>query len=426
MMDRESIMASRADFDVAVVGASLAGCTTAVLLARSGARVALVEKRPDPSAFKRICSHFIQGSALPTLERLGLLAEIEAAGGVRSRFRIWTRWGWIEPPPDASFPASLNIRRERLDPMVRAAAASTPGVELMSGLAADELLSDGDAVSGVVVRDRRGSPTAVRARLVVGADGRDSRVAELAELRRRTVPHGRFAYGAYYEGPPPAGAPDTTVWMADPHWAAAFPTDGGLTLYACMPTKDRLPEFKRDPAAALASFLAAMPDPPPILASRRLGPPLGKIDMTNVSRGPVAPGLALVGDAALAIDPLWGVGCGWALQSGEWLADCVAPALRGEETLARGLRRYRRTRARRLGGHIRLMHDFASGRRMNLPERLLMSTAASDPLMADRLGAFATRSVGVGRFAASALPRLAGVHARRALPRAAAARAAGA
>ncbi|HTR88725.1 MAG TPA: FAD-dependent oxidoreductase, partial [Solirubrobacteraceae bacterium] len=48
------------DCDVAVVGASLAGCASAILLARAGARVALVEKSPDPAAFKRICTHYIQ------------------------------------------------------------------------------------------------------------------------------------------------------------------------------------------------------------------------------------------------------------------------------------------------------------------------------------------------------------------------------
>ena len=54
---------------------------------------------------------------------------------------------------------------------------------------------------------------------------------------------------------------------------------------------------------------------------------VGKIDMTNRMRVPSAPGLALIGDAALATDPLFGVGCGWAFQSAEWLADAVAPAL---------------------------------------------------------------------------------------------------
>ena len=54
------------DFDVAVVGASIAGCTAARLYAQRGARVALVEQRPDPDAYKTVCTHYIQSSATPT------------------------------------------------------------------------------------------------------------------------------------------------------------------------------------------------------------------------------------------------------------------------------------------------------------------------------------------------------------------------
>ncbi len=57
------------DFDAVIAGASLAGCATAIHLGRAGHRVALVEKRPDPAAFKRVCGHFIQSSAVPALER---------------------------------------------------------------------------------------------------------------------------------------------------------------------------------------------------------------------------------------------------------------------------------------------------------------------------------------------------------------------
>ncbi len=385
----------RADFDAVVVGASLAGCTTAQLLARQGARVALVDKVPDANAFKRICGHYIQASAVSTLERLGLMGAIEAAGGVRSHVRLHTPWGLILVPPGARVTRSVNIRRERLDPMLRHAAAEQAGVELILGRTARRVLDCG--ANGVELADTAGQATRVRAPLVIGADGRDSPVARMAGLRRRISPHGRFSYAAYYEGPPPEGAPDGTIWYLDPHWAAAFPTDSGLTMYACMPTMDRLPEFKGDPAAGLESFVAGLPSAPPIGASRRVSPAFGKIKMPNVQRGPTGPGVALVGDAALATDPLWGVGCGWALQSGEWLADSVAPALRGEEPLEGGLRRYARRWHRQLAGHAFMIHDYATGRPFSGVERLLYSTGAQDPRVAERLSVFGTRSIGLER-----------------------------
>ena len=152
----------------------------------------------------------------------------------------------------------------------------------------------------------------------------------LPRVKTKTSPHGRFAYGAYFDGPPRSSRGASSIWMLDPHWAAAFPTDSGLVFYAAMPTKDRLPEFKRDPEGGLVSFVADVPEAPPIRASRKASPVIGKIEMPNKVRVPVAPGLALVGDAALAVDPLFGVGCGWALQSAEWLATAwCRPCRRG-------------------------------------------------------------------------------------------------
>jgi flavin-dependent dehydrogenase len=404
----------RSDYDAVIVGASLAGCATAIMLGRGGASVALVEKRPDPAAFKRTCSHFIQASAVPTLEHLGLLEPMLEAGAVRSPVRAWTRWGWIEAPPGKAREA-VNLRRELLDPMVREMAAATPGVELMLGQAAHGLLRREDgAVRGVLVKDRRGGEATLGGRLVVGADGRDSRLAELARVRTRTSPHGRFAYGAYFEGPPPAPGGASTIWMLDPQWAAAFPTDGGLVFYAAMPTKERLPEFKRDPEGALTSFVADIPDAPPILVSRRVGPVTGKIEMPNKARAPIAPGLALVGDAALAVDPLFGVGCGWALQSAEWLATEVISALRGEEPLGDGLARYRQRHRDELRGHALQVNEQATGRRQNAGERILFAAAARDPKVADRFDAFGTRSIRPGALAAI-MPRAIAVNARHAL-----------
>src|SRR5271154_1167579 len=341
------ILSSASDYDVVVVGASLACCASAIMLGREGARVALVEQRADIGAYKRICTHYIQSSAIATIERLDLLEPMVAAGAVRSRARMWTRWGWIAPPLESSVPSGINLRRERLDPLIRKTAGETDGVDLMLGHTVDELLSEHGRVCGVRALGSDGHTVELRAPLVIGADGRGSRVAELSGARTKTVPHGRFAYGGYFEGPSPAGAPDASLWLLDPHMAAAFPTDSGMTFYAVMPTKDRLPEFRRDRTKALTDFIAELPDAPPILASRLVEPVQGKLEMPNVAHAPTAPCLALVGDAALAIDPLWGVGCGWAFQSAEWLADSVAPALMARDgsrarRLERGLARYRR------------------------------------------------------------------------------------
>jgi menaquinone-9 beta-reductase len=371
-------MAARAEYDVAIVGASLSGCTAAILLSRAGAKVALVEKQPDPKAYKRICSHFIQASAVPTVERIGLYEPILEAGGLRSRFHSRTPWGWIEPTEKREA-YCLNLRRSLLDPMLRDAAAAEPGIELMLGQSAERLLRDGDAFAGVAVRDREGNEREIRARLVVDADGRDSRVAKLAQVEEKTLPHNRLAYGGYFEGPNPRFWPDGAVWLLDPDMAAAFPTDGGQVFYIAMTHKDRAPEFKADPERALVEHVAGVPEPPPIRESRCVAPVIGKIEMPNRIRGPIAPGLALIGDAALATDPIFGVGCGFAFQSGEWLADSVSPALQGVESLDHCLRRYRKRHRRQLGFHARVIHDYSTGRKFDRFERAILSTSVRDP-----------------------------------------------
>ena len=393
--------------DVVIVGASLAGCSAAILLARAGARVAVVEKSPDAGAFKRICTHYIQSSAVPTLERLGLLEPMMHAGAVRSRARIWTRWGWIEAPRESSLPSGVNLRRERLDPLIRRMAADTPGVEMILGHTVQELVHDGERVSGVKARDPYNQTVTLRARLVVGADGRGSRVAKLAGVRAKTVRHGRFAYGAKFEGPPPQGAPHPTQWLFDPDNAAVLPPHRGL------------PRFREDPARALVEHVAAIPDAPPIRASRIVEPAQGKLDMTNVAHAPTSPGLALVGDAALAIDPLWGVGCGWALQSSEWLADSVSEALaepgRSMMGLEGGLKRYRRHHARKLRGHAAMMYNYAGGRKFNPGEKGLFFAASHDEHVAGVMEAFATRNIGPVRMFATTFPRTTLITTRNAL-----------
>jgi menaquinone-9 beta-reductase len=416
MSDRAQSQESRSavvDCDVAIVGASLAGCAAAILLARSGARVVLVEKSPDPHAYKRVCSHYIQSSGVRPLERIGLIEPMMEAGAVRSRTYAWTRWGWVDPSPHSTPPSGINLRRERLDPLIRQTAADTPGVELILGHTVQELLRHGQQVCGCTARDPHGHTLELRARLVVGADGRGSRVAKLAGVKSKRTPHGRFAYGGYYEGPPPARAPNAGLWLLDPDMVGVFPTDQDQTFYAVMPAKQRLAEFREDPAAALQKFVAGIPGAPPIAESRLVGELTGKIDMTNVINTPTTPGLALVGDAASAVDPLWGVGCGFALQSSEWLADSIAPALGGAESLEQGLERYRRRHSRGLKGHTREILNYATGRKINLGERLFYSAASHDERSARVLMAFGSRNIPPSRMFATGIPAVLLATARR-------------
>jgi 2-polyprenyl-6-methoxyphenol hydroxylase-like FAD-dependent oxidoreductase len=386
-------------FDVAVVGASIAGCTAATLFARAGARVALVESHSDPDAYKRICTHIVQSSANPTLERLGWGGPIEDAGGVRTVVDLWTRWGWIPAPRDGGgFGFPLNIRRSRLDPLLRRFAAETSGVELMLGQTARRLVTEDGRAAGVRVEGRDGITREIRATLVVGADGRDSRVAEAAGLEGTVRRNTRSAYFAYYRDLPVAAGTDSRIWILDPDVAYAFPQDGGLTLLVYFPHRKRLAEFKDDPEGSLLRSFDALPDGPDLGRARLESAILGRLDMPNVSRPVALPGLALVGDAAMAADPAAGVGCGWALQSSEWLVNLTAAAVLGAGDLDAALKRYRKHHRSELAGHYWLIAKGSEGNTYGPVDGLLFSAAAKDSEMAAHLHAYSSRNIGPREF----------------------------
>jgi 2-polyprenyl-6-methoxyphenol hydroxylase-like FAD-dependent oxidoreductase len=180
--------------------------------------------------------------------------------------------------------------------------------------------------------------------------------------------------------------------------ALATPTDGGLTLCAVFPAKKRLAEFKADTEAAIRSTFECLPDVPPLAEARHVGPIVGKVDLTNERRRAAGNRTALIGDAAMAADPVGAIGCGWALQSAEWLAVAVGPALVGDESLARALRRYRRRHRQGLLGHFLVTSGSARAKPMAPPERLIFSAAVHDSELAGRIEAFAARTIGPRQF----------------------------
>jgi menaquinone-9 beta-reductase len=164
----------------------------------------------------------------------------------------------------------------------------------------------------------------------------------------------------------------------EPDCAYTFPNEDGLCLILVGPHRDRLPEFRDDLEGAYMAYLAALPDAPDLTRATRESKLLGKLDLPNVSRPAARPGLAFVGDAALASDPLWGVGCGWAFQSADWLVEETADALVGGGDLDAALDSYRKVHRRRLGLHHFLISDIATGRPANPVERAMYRGAVAD------------------------------------------------
>jgi 2-polyprenyl-6-methoxyphenol hydroxylase-like FAD-dependent oxidoreductase len=364
-----------APFDVAVVGASIAGCTAARLYGLAGLRVALIERRPDPAAYKLTCTHAILSSAVPTMQRVGIAPLIEARGAVRTHPSAWTPYGgWMALPTDV--PHGYGVTRQTLDPLLRQLAAETPHVDLITGSTAVGLLADDGRPTGVEIENASRERTAIRAKLIVGADGRGSPIARMAKVRGRVRPHNRFFYFAYWRG-----LPKTTrarLWLADPDGIAVFPNEDDVTVVVAGMHKAHLPRFRADPERAYRAAIASVPDAPRLDDAERVSKLLGKLDVPNVMRPAAQRGLAFVGDAALATDPTMGVGCGWAFQSAEWLVDHTAAVLRDGSDLDAALDRYRREFRRRLGLHHWTIADLSTGRRLRANERIAFRAAARD------------------------------------------------
>src|SRR5579885_453283 len=285
-------------YDAIVVGARVAGAPTAMLLARKGYRVLLLDRDTFPSDI--MSTHFITQPGVAQLRRWGLLDAV-AASGCPPITRLRNTYGPVvlEGTPDPLEGAGVSYcpRRTVLDDLlVRAAVAA--GAELREGFAVDELQFDGGRVSGVRGHDRAsGAQASDAARIVIGADGLHSRVAAAVQPAEYNVrPGTSFGYYSYWSGIPDEGA---AITFAPERYVFRFPTNDGLTCLAMELPKDAFASFREDIEGNFRRGLEATTPELAALAAtgRREERFTGISNLPNFYRKPYGPGWALAGDA---------------------------------------------------------------------------------------------------------------------------------
>ena len=322
------------DYDVVVVGGRVAGASTAMLLAREGARVLVLERSPYGS--DTLSTHGLMRAGVLQLTRWGLLDRVVAAG--TPAVRSTTFWCAGDAPlrvtirPHAGVDALYAPRRQVIDRILEDAAVAA-GAELRHGVRVTGLLRDPSGrVAGVRGLDEAGRDTSVTASYVVGADGIRSAVAEAAGAP--VVHRGRHASAvryAYFAGLDATGY----EWAyGDGAAAGLIPTNDGLhcVFVATTPARLRTLRVGRPVDAGFDALwrLAAPGQRARLADARRVGRFHGWSGATGHVRRPWGPGWALVGDAGYFRDPISTHGMTDALRDAELLAAALLAVLHGE------------------------------------------------------------------------------------------------
>lgn len=332
------------EYDAMVVGARCAGASTAMLLARKGHKVLLVDRSRFPSDIPH--GHLIHRHGPRRLRDWGLLERLVATGC--PPITALTRD--IGPFPLVArdlvvdgIAAAYGPRRIVLDKLLVDAAVEA-GVELRDGFVTEEYVSDGHRMTGIRGRSRTGrSRVTEHATITVGADGRRSYLARAVQAAEYDVmPTAACWYFSYWSGVPSDGL---ELYERGERAVIGHPTNDGLfVLFVGWPICEQRtiqPDLERQ-------FMATVDLVPEFAERVRNGRReerfYGAADLPNFLRKPFGPGWALVGDAGCHKDPYMALGISDALRDAELLADAIHQGLSGRRSLDDAMACYERLR----------------------------------------------------------------------------------
>jgi flavin-dependent dehydrogenase len=335
-------------YDVIVVGGRCAGAATAMLLARGGLHVLVLEAAR--AGTDTLSTHALMRGGVLQLHRWGLLDAVVAAGTPAIRR---TEFGYGDEVETVDIRAGDGItalyapRRTVLDPLLLGAAGSA-GAEVRTATRVTGVLTDGHRVRGVEGVERgTNTPFRATATLTIGADGRHSTIARAVDppTLRTGTSAGGVVYG-YFPGLPR----HHYHWLYRPGVSAGVvPTGDGLACVWAGTTTSRFADTRSTGLAATHRALLAEAAPE-LAHAIRTTPPVGTLrgftGEPGWIRGSAGPGWALVGDAGYFKDPITAHGITDALRDAELLARAVLDAPSSGPRQLDALRGYERTRDR--------------------------------------------------------------------------------
>lgn len=384
-------------YDAIVIGARCAGSPTAMLLARRGYRVLLVDRATFPSNI--MSGHYIQLSGVARLQHWGLLDLVMASNCPPVRefsFDFGPASFGGHPPAADGITEGYCPRRKVLD-LILVDAAVEAGVEVREGFSVQEILRDGDRVIGIRGHTKNGAIVTEKARIVIGADGINSVVARTVEAPTyKATPSLTFSYYTYWSGVPVERG---ELYVRNHRNFGAIPTNDGLIMLWVAWTHKEFQEYRAD---IQGNYLKTL-ELAPALAERVRGgkreePFIGTSNTANFFRKPFGHGWALVGDAGYHKDPILGQGITDAFRDAELLAEAIDVGFSERQPLSKALAAYEQRRNTAVMPMYKLNYQLAALEPLTPEMQQLFTALCSNQTEANRFFGAIAGTVSIPEF----------------------------